>query len=428
MFEVQRLASAVVGQVLAGASLDTALAAATSGQAARFTLQQRGALQDLCYGTLRWLGRLDAMLDALITKPLGELRVRQLLLVALYQLEWTRAAPHAVVDNAVRACVEMGSPRAKGLVNAVLRNYLRRPAAIRAEADRTPSGRYAYPEWWIGKVQAQYPESWTRLLEQGNAHPPLTLRVNARRITRDAYLDHLASEGIAATATGGVGVTLEKPVPVALVPGFADGMVSVQDAGAQMAAPRLDLRPGMRVLDACAAPGGKAAHILELADVELTALDIDERRLQRVADNLRRLDLRANLVRADTAKPDTWWDGRPYDRILADVPCSASGVVRRHPDIKWLRRPGDLARFAATQAAMLDALWRLLGSGGKLLYATCSVFHEENPLQVARFLERHPDALRDPAADVETKSDQPPDQIFPDERHDGFYYARLRKA
>jgi 16S rRNA (cytosine967-C5)-methyltransferase len=254
------------------------------------------------------------------------------------------------------------------------------------------------------------------------------LRVNRRRQTVDGYLERLAASAIAAQRIDGTAVRLMVPLPVERVPGFSDGEVSVQDAAAQRAAPLLAADDGMRVLDACAAPGGKTAHILELADVDLVALDVDATRLERVRANLARLKLTARVVCGDGCEPSNWWDGRPFDRILADVPCTASGVVRRHPDIKWLRRAGDIAQFAARQQRMLEALWRLLASGGKLLYATCSVFHEENQAQVARFLERHRDAehLTLPGADLYLQ--QAAGQLIPDEQHDGFFYALLAKA
>jgi 16S rRNA (cytosine967-C5)-methyltransferase len=265
------------------------------------------------------------------------------------------------------------------------------------------------------------------MLQAGNAHPPLTLRVNARRTTREAYLERLAGEGIEATALETHAILLEKPMPVDKLPGFAQGLASVQDASAQRAAPLLDVRDGMRVLDACAAPGGKTAHLLELADIHLIALDEDAERLRRVGANLERLGLGATLLCGDARNPNAWWDGKPFDRILADVPCSASGVTRRHPDIKWLRRPSDIAKFVQTQEVVMDALWRLLAAGGKLLYVTCSLFREENHLQVARFLERHADAQRLSLPQAEFAPEHE-GQILPDARHDGFYYALLRKT
>lgn len=427
MHETQSLASAVISNVLAGRSLDAELAALWRRHRV-LAAQQRAEIQNSCFGTLRFLGRIDALLQALLDKPLHDEKLRSLLRVALYQLEYTRAAPHAVVDHAVRACEQLHLAAAKGLANAVLRNFLRRRAPLLAEAQRTDPGRYSHPQWWVDKLRSQYPEQYAAILEANNLHPPMTLRVNRRRATVEEYLAVLATNGIAAQQIGSSAVRLGKPVPVEHIPGFSEGVVSVQDAAAQLAAPLLAPGAGMRVLDACAAPGGKTAHILELADVDLVALDNDSTRLDRVRANLSRLKLSARLVCGDASEPDAWWDGTPFDRILADVPCSASGVVRRHPDIKWLRRATDIAQFAQRQQGILDALWRALASGGKLLYATCSVFHEENQLQVTRFLERHSDAqpLIPPGAG--THLQQAAGQILPDEQHDGFFYALLQKG
>jgi 16S rRNA (cytosine967-C5)-methyltransferase len=426
MEEAQRLASTVVSQVLAGRSLDSALAELWREHPS-LSAQQRGQVQDLCFGALRFHGYLEALLDALVDKPVREEKLACLMRVALYQLEFTRAAAHAVVDQAVLACARLGRGSAKGLINAVLRSFLRRSAELRARARRNDVGRFSYPRWWIDKLRQQYPRQHARILDAGNQRPPMTLRVNRMRCTQSAYLAQLQAREILAEPLGEYAVLLARPRPVAELPGFAEGIVSVQDAAAQRAAPLLDLATGQRVLDACAAPGGKTAHMLEMADVELTAVDEDATRLERLRANLRRVGLSAKVVQGDALEPGTWWDGDPFERILADVPCSASGVVRRHPDIKWLRRPSDIARFADVQERMLAALWRLLGSGGKLLYATCSVFHEENHIQVERFLDRHRDARRLPLPGEDANRQEHAGQILPDERHDGFFYALLQK-
>lgn len=426
MQDAQRLASTAVSQVLGGRSLDGVLAALWREQSL-LSAQQRALVQELSFGALRFHGYLDAVLGLLVEKPLRDEKLACLIRIALYQLDFTRAGAHAVVDQAVLACVRLGHPAAKGLVNAVLRNYLRRAAELRGRARRGEVARYSYPQWWIDKLRQQYPQHYVGILGAGNRHPPMILRVNRRRGTVTAYLTLLRERNIAAEALGQHAILLERPRPVAELPGFAEGVVSVQDAAAQRAAPLLDLADGQRVLDACAAPGGKAAHVLETANVVLTAVDSDAVRLARVRANLDRLGLNANVVCGDALEPQGWWDGRPFERILADVPCSASGVVRRHPDIKWLRRPGDIGRFAETQARMLAALWRLLVSGGKLLYATCSVFHEENHIQVERFLDRHRDARRLPLSGDDTTIQEHAGQILPDDRHDGFFYALLQK-
>ncbi|HEX9180661.1 MAG TPA: 16S rRNA (cytosine(967)-C(5))-methyltransferase RsmB, partial [Burkholderiales bacterium] len=275
----------------------------------------------------------------------------------------------------------------------------------------------------IDRLRADYPDDHAAILEAGNGHPPMALRVNRRRLDPDACLERLNAAGIEGERSGAAGILLAKPLPVERLPGFAGGELSVQDLGAQEAAPLLDLREGQRVLDACAAPGGKTAHILESAGVECLALDSDAARLERVRRNLDRLGLEARLAAADAAAPEAWWDGRPFDRILADVPCSASGVARRHPDIKWLRRDSDIAQYAAAQCRILDALWPTLAAGGKLLYATCSLFREENSGQLASFLARHPDAVALPLAGAAA----PDGQLLPGPRHDGFFYALLGK-
>jgi 16S rRNA (cytosine967-C5)-methyltransferase len=423
--DVQRLAALAVVSVLDGRSLDAALAEAWR----RHTdPRSRPAIQDLVYGTLRFLARYEALLDLLLDRPLEDARLRSLLLVALHQLERTRAAPHAVVDHAVRAAAALKLASAKGLVNAVLRNFLRRRGELEPRALRAETARFCHAQWWIDKLRSQYPSRYAAVLDADNEHPPLALRVNMRRTSVVTYLDLLAQAGIVAEACGEAGVLLAKPLPAERIPGLGEGMVSVQDGAAQLAAPLLDARDGMRVLDACAAPGGKATHILELAAVDLTALDIDEARLERVRSNLARLGLEARVAAGDAGAPGDWWDGMPYDRVLADVPCSASGIVRRHPDIKWLRRPTDLAQFARAQGRMLDALWQTLASGGKLLYATCSVFQEENSEQIAGFLDRHRDAKRLSLPAVDNNSELPAGQLLPDGRHDGFFYALLQKS
>lgn len=416
MKRVQKLAAGGLQAVLSGAALHQVLPPLLLQLASP---AERGALQDLLYGSLRHLGRLDVWLEALLERPLSDPQLGWLLRIALYQLAYTRAPAHAIVNNAVAAA---GHGWRRGLANAVLRSFLRRRAELEALADGTPPGRWSHPTWWIDKLRADHPQAWQAVLEASLMHPPFTLRVNLRQGDVAAYLARLEAAGIAARRSGAQAVTLDRAVAVDALPGFAEGAVSVQDAGAQWAAPLLDLVPGQRVLDACAAPGGKTGHVLELADVELTALDVDPERQQRVRENLARLGCSATLLTGDAGQPERWWDGRLFDRVLADVPCSASGVVRRNPDIKWLRRPQDIAGFAGQQAVMLDALWRVLAPGGKLLYVTCSVFEEENDAQVEAFLARHADAER-------CTLPQPVDrgQLLPDAEHDGFFYALLRK-
>jgi 16S rRNA (cytosine967-C5)-methyltransferase len=427
----QREAALAVHAVLDGAALPAALGASVGRDAG----PARAFVQELAYGTLRHHGTLDAIVRALIDRPIPDRRIAVLVEVALYQLEHTRQPPFAVVDQAVAAAAALANPGAKSLVNALLRRFLRERADVLARVHADPVARWSHPRWWIARVRADWPDDWASILDAGNARPPLALRVNRRHGERDALLARFAAAAIDARAEGDAGIVVAVPRPVATLPGFAEGAFSVQDLGAQLAAPLLDARDGMRVLDACAAPGGKTSHVLELADVAMTALDSDPARLTRVRDNLARLGLegpRVAVLEGDAARPDGWWHGTPFDRVLADVPCTASGVVRRHPDAKWLRRATDVGAFAGTQRAILEALWPLLARDGVLLYVTCSVFREENEARIAEFAARHPDALREPitfAAGVRCSGGQLlPSPDAAGHNQDGFFYARLRKA
>ena len=412
--EALRTAAEVIAGVLSGRAADSALAAAVPPGALR------AATMELAYPTLRSFGRGDFLLGCLVERPLRAPTTRGLLLAALERLEARPDQAHTIVDQAVEAAA-INRGRHKALVNGVLRSFLRRRDELLARADADDVARWRHPPWWIRRVQRDHPDRWEGILTAGNSRPPMTLRVNCRRISGADYVARLDADGIAASPHGDSAVRLDKPVPVERLPGFAEGLCSVQDFAAQAAAGLLDVAAGMRTLDACAAPGGKAAHLLERADLSLLALDADANRARRIEDNLRRLGLAADVRVADARALDTWWDGRPFDRILADVPCSASGVVRRHPDAKWLRRESDIAGFAATQAAIVDALWRTLVPGGKMLYATCSVFAEENARQVEAFVGRHADArLLTPVAARTLE--------LPDAEHDGLYYALLEKA
>ncbi len=423
MHNIQIAASQIVQQVMVdGRNLNQVLDESLRKKSI-WTPAQRAALQDLSYGTLRYFGQLEGLLSLLLHNPLSDERIRYLLLVALYQLQYSKAAQHAVVDHAVKSA-QMQHVKVSGLVNAILRNFLRNQTQLLQQVVQRVEAKHNHPNWWIAELKTQYADASTAILAAGNQHPPMTLRVNQRRGSTGDYLAKLTGQQIAATIIEPDAIQLAKPVGVDKLPGFFDGLVSVQDAGAQYAATLLDVHDGQRVLDACAAPGGKTAHILECATVELLAVDKDEKRLQRVADNLQRLGLSASLKVGDAAQPDDWWDGKLFDRILADVPCSASGVVRRHPDIKWLRRRTDLAGFAAQQLDMLQALWRVLAQDGKLLYATCSVFQQENAQVVAAFLTQHADAQRLPI----TLPNLSQGQLLPNDQHDGFFYALLQKA
>ncbi|MDP1735185.1 MAG: 16S rRNA (cytosine(967)-C(5))-methyltransferase RsmB [Sulfuritalea sp.] len=412
-------AATLIAAVLGGRNFDVALAASPLAGVTR------AAAMDLGYTALRAFGRGDFLLGLLLAKPLKDRTARGLLLVALARLEARPDEAHTTVDQAVTAAAQLARGQFKGLVNGVLRSFLRRREELLGLADADPVARWQHPAWWIARLQQDHPAQWESILAAGNSHPPLCLRVNNRRVASADFLARLNAAGIAARALDDTAILLDKPVPVERIPGFGEGVCSVQDWGAQTAAGLLDVKDGMRVLDACAAPGGKAAHLLETAQLDLTALDADAARAARITDNLRRLGLAATVKVGDAREVDTWWDDRPYDRILADVPCSASGVVRRHPDAKWLRRESDIAGFAATQRAIVDALWRTLAPGGKMLYASCSVFGKENARQVEAFIGRHADARRLPIPGTTTRDAQL--HHLPDAEHDGFYYALLQK-
>jgi 16S rRNA (cytosine967-C5)-methyltransferase len=408
-------AAGLIAAVIKGRTLDAALARASPPESLR------AATMDLAYSTLRAYGRGDFLLSRLLERPLKDPTARGLVLLALARLEARPDDAHTTVDQAVTAATGLARGQFKGLVNGVLRNFVRRREELLALADIDPVARWQHPAWWIDRLRQDHPAHWESILAAGNSHPPLCLRINRRRTTSADYQALLAAAGLAAHPLGEDAIRLEKPVPVDRIPGFGEGLCSVQDRGAQGAAGLLDARDGMRVLDACAAPGGKAAHLLETANIELTALDADVQRATRITSNLQRLGLTATVKVGDARDVAAWWDGHPYDRILADVPCSASGVVRRHPDAKWLRRESDVAGFTATQREIVDALWRTLAPGGKMLYATCSVFGDENARQVEAFVGSHADA-RHLAMPVEAQQ-----QHLPDAEHDGFYYALLQK-
>jgi len=379
----------------------------------------RGAIRDLTWSSLRDYGRGDATLRHFLFKPLP-VSVHALLLVAVYRLEQRPEQAYTLVNQAVDAAAHLAAGL-KGVVNGVLRNVVRQKDNISIWRNEDATARYAYPAWWIERVQREHENDWELILAAGNLHPPMSLRVNRRRATVEGYLSELSDAGIDARRLDNDALLLTHPQPVSKLPGFAEGRVSVQDAGAQWAAPWLCVRDGERVLDACAAPGGKGAHLLELADIELTALELDPVRTERMRDNFVRLGLSAKVMVADCCALDTWWDGQPFDRILADVPCSASGVVRRHPDIKWLRRESDIAGFVAQQTNIIDTLWQTLADGGTMLYVTCSVFDDENHRQIEHFLACHPDA------ELFMLQTCRRHLLLPTTDHDGFYYACLRK-
>ncbi|MEO8299391.1 MAG: 16S rRNA (cytosine(967)-C(5))-methyltransferase RsmB [Burkholderiales bacterium] len=424
-------AADAVAAVLAGRSLTEVLAAVPGAV--------RPGTQALAFHAMRWLGGAQAARRQLVPKPPAPV-VDSLLLLAL-SLLWPRAelpyAAHTLVDQAV-ACARRRCPAQAGFVNAVLRRFLREAdALVPALEAAQPEARWQHPRWWIEALQRDWPDAWPALLQADNSHPPLDLRVNARWGDAARYLAELAAVGLTGAPLGPQGVRLARPVPVPALPGFAQGWVSVQDAHAQLAAPLLlgqgadTLSPGARVLDACAAPGGKTAHLLEAAELDLLALDVDVSRLARVQATLDRLSLTAQLQVGDAGEPAPWWDGRPFDAILLDAPCSAAGIVRRHPDVRWLRRPSDITALARIQARLLDSLWPLLAPGGRLVYATCSLFRAEGEHQIEAFSQRHADVVRRPSpGHLHPVADNAPDQpgVGLAVGGDGFYYARLDKT
>lgn len=424
------LAARILARVAAGASLTAALD--DSLPLARDN--DRALIQELCYGTLRAWPRLERIASALLRKPLGkkDRDVQALILLGLHQLTAMRIPAHAAVAETVGAVNALGKGWARGLLNAVLRNFQRQSEVLLAKADDSEPGRWAHPQWLIDALRQAWPNDWQQILAANNERAPMTLRVNARKQSRADYLSVLEQAGINAEATiaSDCGIRLQQAIDVCQLPGFAEGTVSVQDEAAQLAAALLDARPGERVLDVCAAPGGKTAHILERNDdIELLAVDIEAQRLQRVKDNLQRLGLTANTCSGDACRPQDWWDGRPFDRILLDAPCSATGVIRRHPDIKLLRRPGDIETLLELQGEILHAIWPLLRPGGILLYATCSVLPQENERRISTFIAERPDAERR-AIDADWgRATGIGRQILPGgtAQMDGFYYACLHK-
>lgn len=421
---VRALAAQALAPVLAGRgslsdSLPPALAACRP--------DDRGLLQALCFTAARQGLYYRAVLKPLLAKT-PEPVIEALLLLGLAQLRELRVPDHAAIGETVEAARQLGRAKLTGLLNAVLRRYQREQAELEA---RARSLQHAHPDWLVQQLRRDWGDEANAILAANNSEAPLTLRVNARKITRDAYREQLAAAGVEAETChhSAVGLRVSGVGDVRKLPGFEEGWFSVQDEAAQLAAVLLDARPGQRVLDACAAPGGKTAHILEQApDCHLLAIDSDARRNARIHENLTRLQLQADIRTADAGDTAAWWDGRPLDRILLDAPCTATGVIRRHPDIKLLRRPGDVAQTVEQQRVLLDALWPLLAKGGRLLYATCSVLKAENETQIASFLDRHGDAREIPLDTGAGLARPHGRQLLPQSGgHDGFYYALLQK-
>lgn len=394
-------------------------------------------IQESCYGACRWFTLLEHILSTLLNKPLksSDLDLKCLLICGLYQLRELEVAEYAVINESVSAATALKKPWAKGLINAVLRNYLRKKQAIEeALLKEEPAVLHSHPAWLLKEIQAQWPEHATQILHNNNLRPPMTLRVNQMQQTRAEYLALLQESDIEACAGdfADSAVYLARPSPVTSIPGFEEGLLSVQDEASQLVAPLLQLEPKQRVLDACAAPGGKTCHILE-SEPSLTqcaAIDLSKSKLKRIEENLERLHLQANLIEADAADIDSWWDGQLFDRILLDAPCSATGIIRRHPDIKLLRKPKEVEQLTRTQARLLTALWACLKPGGLLLYTSCSILRQENEQIIANFLESSDNAKYEGiAADwgVECQFGR---QLLPgaNQSPDGFFFCLLRKV
>jgi len=421
--QARAVAAQAVQSIRDGRSLDDVLPEAL-GELAPELARERSLIQELTYGAVRWYQALQNELKQFLRQPIrhADRVLESLLLIGLYQLRHMRIAPYAAVNETVEAVAVLDRPWARKFVNAVLR---------RAQRQSTPQDlATTHPSWLRSKIREAWGDREPDIYRANVARPPMTLRVNLDRTTRDRYLGALAASGIEAHPVTGLdaAVVLESPVPVQELPGFSDGLCSVQDAAAQLAAELLDARSGMRVLDACAAPGGKAAHILERAPgARLVAVDIDPDRCKRIEDNFRRLGRVGKIRAADVGATDQWWDGQPFDRILLDAPCSATGVIRRHPDILLHRRPEDISRLVDLQRGLLDRLWPLLATGGKLLYVTCSILPEENEAQADAFARRHTDARCEPLRHdliATTVHNDGGGQILPGTANtDGFYYA-----
>lgn len=428
--QVRVAAAKVIATTLKG---DASLAVLIPDYQTRVKDRDRALLQELCFGTLRNFHKLNAIAGKLLQKPLKakDADVLALLCCGLYQLTSMRIPPHAAISESVQAASGLNKTWAKGLVNGILRRYQRENAGIIADLAKDADYITSHPAWLRELIQTAWPNQTKAIFAANNSRPPFTLRVNTRQTSRENYANLLqqANIGCKLCDNSDTGITLTQAMDVSVLPGFSDGWVSVQDEAAQLAAGWLDLQPGQRILDACCAPGGKTCHILEAEPElgEVVALDVDSERLQRVRDNLNRLHLEATLVAADAANTTDWWDNRPFDRILLDAPCSGTGVIRRHPDIKVLRRPEDIDKLAAIQTELLQALWPLLKEDGLLLYATCSILPQENSVIITRFVQQQTDARIVPLPHWQnvTATGQ---QLFPQiDGHDGFYYALLKK-
>ncbi len=425
MHHSQLIAADCVSEVIKGHNLNQVFERHFDHHS-HITPQQKSIAIFLAYGAIRFLGENQFFIRKLINKKITNKKIEALLCVALFQLNHDQSTEFTVVNEAVKAAKFINKSWAGSFVNGVLRNFIRQKDNLKAELKNDGEAFYSYPLWWIKLIKQEYNKDWESILLNGNKHPPLTLRINVRKINLKQYEEKLKSESIEYRILGDIALELTQPIPVEKIPGFIDGEVSVQDFGAQLAAQLLDLKDGQVCLDACSAPGGKTGHMLEMADIELVSIDQEKDRLHKVKENLERLQLHAHLKCADLTAIKSWWNEKLFDRILLDAPCSASGVVRRHVDIKWLRRSRDIDMFAKQQKIMLQAMWQLLKKGGKLLYATCSIFPDENQRVIDDFIKEHSDA-KEVKWSVDSKYSKYENQLIPSENHDGFFYALFEK-
>ena len=425
MHHSQLIAADCVSEVIKGHNLNQVFERRLDHHQ-NITPQQKSVAVFLAYGAIRFLGENQFFIQQLINKKITNKKIEALLYVALFQLNHDQSNDFTVVNEAVEAAKFINKSWAGSFVNGVLRNFIRQKERLQTELKNDEEAFYSYPSWWINLIKQNYTKDWQSILLNGNKHPPLTLRINERKTNLKQYEEKLKSESISYRVLGNIALELTHPTTVEKIPGFLDGEVSIQDYGAQLAAKLLDLQDGQICLDACSAPGGKTGHMLEIADIELVSIDHQKDRLYKVKENLERLHLHAHLKCADLTAVNTWWNKKLFDRILLDAPCSASGVVRRHVDIKWLRRPRDIEMFAKQQEAMLEATWQLLKKGGKLLYATCSIFNGENQKVIDHFIKQHIDA-KEVKWTVDSGYSKYENQLIPSENHDGFFYALLEK-
>ena len=423
MNQSQLLAAKIVEQVLLGKNLDKSFQLVLS----KYNNEEENLpqIKDMTYGAIRDLGKSNFYINKLVKNKIENLCIESLLHIVLFQINHARSNDFTLVNQAVDAAKKIDHKKSS-FINAVLRNFLRNKDNLQKELNENESAMYSYPKWWIEKVKKQYPQNWQEILNIGNQRPPLTLRINSKKIAIKDYSNTLNKQAIDHTLVSDECLIIKKPLDVNKIPGFLDGKVSVQDMGAQLAAHIIDLKNNQKVLDACSAPGGKACHMLELNKIQLTAIESDEQRALKIIDNLKRQGLIAKVLNERINNQNGWWDKEYFDRILLDVPCSASGIVRRHVDIKWLRRLNDFQNFADNQLLLLKAAWPMLKEGGKLLYVTCSIFEEENRGVIEEFKQGESNVLE---IDIKFPSNisHIKNQVLPSDNHDGLFYALLQK-